>query len=145
MTFRPATHEDIPQVVRLRSAFYAEEGYPDDPTRAAQLLEHLVSDARYGRLFVKDGEAYVLVTFGFSLEFDGRDAFVDELYVAPHARGRGYGTEALAIAERACREHGISALHLEVEIENEKARGLYERTGYKAHSRHLMTKSLSKP
>lgn len=127
-------------MVRLRSAFYAEEGYPDDPARATQLLEQLVSDARYGRLFVRDGEAYVLVTFGFSLEFDGRDAFVDELYVTPHARGRGYGTEALAMAERACREHGISALHLEVEFENEKARRLYEHTGYKAHSRHLMTK-----
>jgi ribosomal protein S18 acetylase RimI-like enzyme len=144
MTFRPATLADIPQVVQLRSAFYAEEGYPDDPVRATQLLAQLVSDPRYGRLFVIEGEAYVLVTFGFSLEFDGRDAFVDELYVAPDARGRGYGTRALAIAEEACREHGVSAIHLEVELENEKARRLYERTGYEAHSRHLMTKWLTK-
>lgn len=142
MTFRPATLDDIADVVTLRTAFYEEEGYPDDPARATQLLEQLVADSRYGRLFVRDKEAYVLVTFGFSLEFDGRDAFVDELYVAPHARGRGYGTEALAIAEQACREHGISALHLEVEFKNEKARRLYERTGYQAHSRHLMTKWL---
>ena len=142
MTFRPATLTDIPEVIRLRTAFYDEEGYPDFPQRAAQLLEQLIRDDRYGRLFLRDGDGYILITFGFSLEFDGRDAFVDELYVAPHARGRGYGTEALAIAERACTEHGISAIHLEVEFENEKACSLYERTGYRKHSRFLMTKWL---
>jgi ribosomal protein S18 acetylase RimI-like enzyme len=141
MIFRPATREDIPAVVRLRSAFYGEEGYPDSPQRAAQLLEQLVGDDRYGRLLVRD-DGYVLVTFGFSLEFDGRDAFIDELYIAPHARGLGHGTAALAAAEAVCREHGISAMHLEVEFENEKARRLYERTGFHAHTRHLMTKWL---
>jgi ribosomal protein S18 acetylase RimI-like enzyme len=142
MTFRPATLADIAEVIRLRSAFYDEEGYPDAPQRAAQLLEQLIGDDRYGRLFLRDGEGYILITFGFSLEFDGRDAFVDELYVAPHARGRGYGTEALALAERTCKEHGIHAIHLEVEFENEKACRLYERTGYRKHSRFLMTKWL---
>jgi GNAT superfamily N-acetyltransferase len=104
-------------------------------------MRELIADANLGRLFITDG-AYLVITFGFSLEFGGRDAFVDELYVADEARGQGLGTLALEVAEAACREAGIHALHLEVEHVNARARALYERTGYQAHDRHLMTKKL---
>jgi ribosomal protein S18 acetylase RimI-like enzyme len=71
----------------------------------------------------------------FSVEFGERDAFVDELYVADAARGHGLGSAALQVAEEACREAGIHALHLEVEHANPRARALYERHGYIAHER----------
>ena len=68
---------------------------------------------------------YLVVAFGYSLEFRGRDAFVDELYVAPTHRGRGLGREALRVAEPCCLEAGVRALHLEVRPGNARARGLY--------------------
>ena len=43
---------------------------------------------------------YVVVTLGFSLESGGRDGFIDELYIAPAARGRGIGAKVLALVER---------------------------------------------
>ena len=139
MKFRRAAAEDLPALLDLQQRFYAGEGYPYDRAKMERGMRELIADPSLGRLFVTSG-AYLVVTFGFSLEFGGRDAFVDELYVADDSRGQGLGTLALQQAEEACREAGIHALHLEVEHVNARARVLYERSGYKAHERHLMTK-----
>jgi GNAT superfamily N-acetyltransferase len=141
VTFRRASVDDIPALLELQQRFYAGEGYPYDRTSMERAMRELIANANLGRLFIADG-AYLVITFGFSLEFGGRDAFVDELYVAEEARGQGLGTLALEVAETACREAGIHALHLEVEHVNARARALYERSGYEAHERHLMTKKL---
>jgi ribosomal protein S18 acetylase RimI-like enzyme len=137
--FRRATADDVPTLLDLQQRFYAAEGYPYDRAVMERGMRELIADPSLGRLFLGP-DAYLVVTFGFSLEFGGRDAFVDELYVADAARGQGLGTEALRVAEEACREAGIHALHLEVEHVNARARALYERAGYEAHERHLMTK-----
>ena len=139
MSFRRATLEDVPALLELQQRFYEGEGYPYDRASMERGMREMIADPMFGRLFLAE-DAYLVVTFGFSLEFGGRDAFVDELYVADAARGRGRGTEALELAEAACREAGIHALHLEVEHVNLRARALYERRGYYAHERHLMTK-----
>ncbi len=134
-------------LLRMLEDSYVEERFHFVPDVAKAALTQLASDRAFGRLFVieSDGKAagYLAVTFGFSLEFGGRDAFVDELYVIREARGRGLGTAALEAAEQACREEGIGALHLEVAHENTKAKALYERHGFVEHLRHLMTKRLA--
>lgn len=141
MSFHRATLDDVPALLNLQQRFYAAEGYPYDRDSMERSMRELIGNASLGRLFVMENAVgYLVVTFGFSLEFGGRDAFVDELYVADDARGRGLGNEALRVAEDACREAGIGALHLEVEHVNHRARALYERSGYRAHDRHLMTK-----
>jgi len=38
---------------------------------------------------------YAVLAFGFSLEFDGRDAFLDELFIAEPCRGQGIGSAVL--------------------------------------------------
>ena len=86
-----------------------------------------------------------MITFGFSIEFGGRNAFVDELYVAPDHRAQGLGTTALEEAERVCREAGVQAMHLEVEFTNVDAKRLYARSGWVEHTRHLMTRKLAVP
>jgi len=85
---------------------------------------------------------YLVLTFGYSLEFHGRDALVDELYVREAYRGRGAGTLSLAFVEEICRTEGIRALHLEVDRGNERARRLYHRAGYEDHDRYLLTRWL---
>lgn len=141
---RPATAADLEAVLALHCAFFTEDGYTvrEDESRAN--LSRLLGDPTLGRLWVMDdgGEVagYLLLAFGFSLEFRGRDAFVDELYVAPSHRGRGLGTRALELAAEACRELGVRALHLEVERYKEGAQALYRRMGFADHDRYLMTK-----
>lgn len=141
---RPATAADLEAVLALHCAFFTEDGYTvrEDESRAN--LARLLGDPTLGRLWVMDGGGevvgYLLLAFGFSLEFRGRDAFVDELYVAPGHRGRGLGTRALELAAETCRELGVRALHLEVERYKEGAQALYRRMGFADHDRYLMTK-----
>ncbi len=48
----------------------------------------------------------------------------------------------MQIAEAYCREHGVKALHLEVERHRQSAYELYRRAGFEDHDRYLMTKLL---
>jgi GNAT superfamily N-acetyltransferase len=85
---------------------------------------------------------YIVLTFGFSLEYRGRDAFIDEFYLRPQYRGQGIGTKTLAFVESACRTLEVRALHLEADFANVDAQRLYDRVGYQRHDRFLMTKLL---
>ena len=92
-----------------------------------------------------DGEgavAYLVVCFAFSLEYHGKCAWIDELYVDADFRGKGIGTRLLQLAEDISREHGACTLHLEVNHEN-RAIELYRRCGYVDHHRYLMSKNLT--
>jgi ribosomal protein S18 acetylase RimI-like enzyme len=145
--FRAATSSDVDAIVALVHDYYRTEHYAFDEPAARRAVEALAADAALGRLWVADdGGAvvgYLAVTFGWSLEYQGRDAFVDELYVAPSHRGRGLGRTAMTLAEDACRAADVRALHLEVEPENTIARELYRRRGFADHERILMTKRLT--
>lgn len=83
---------------------------------------------------------YFVLTIGFSFEFHGHDAFIDELYVAPDYRRRGLGRRAVEFLEKEARTRGVNALHLEVDRGNDPAAELYRRAGYRGHGRSLMTK-----
>jgi ribosomal protein S18 acetylase RimI-like enzyme len=65
-----------------------------------------------------------------------------ELWVAPRARGRGLGGRLLAEAERRARAGGAAAMHLMVRHRNVAARALYDRVGFVAPGRLLLTKPL---
>lgn len=143
-SFRPARHSDVDAIVELMAQYYREDGYPFVAAEARQALLDLIRDERLGRLWVADAErgvvGYCAVTLGFSLEYRGRDAFVDELFIAAESRGQGLGRQAMEIAQTYCREHGVKALHLEVERHRRPALELYRQLGFESHDRWLMTK-----
>jgi GNAT superfamily N-acetyltransferase len=85
----------------------------------------------------------MVLTFGFSLEFHGRNALLDELYLREEFRGRGLGRASLVRAEEICRREGIRAVHLEVDRVNVRAQEVYRKAGYKDHDRYLLTKWLT--
>jgi len=145
--FRPAVEQDVDAITAMMRKYYAEDGYPFADAEARQAVTDLVRDDNLGRLWAILDQTrivgYLAVTLGFSLEYRGRDAFIDELFVAEEARGKGLGREALEMAEAYCRERGVKALHLEVERHREPAYELYRRTGFETHDRFLMTKLLN--
>jgi len=146
--FRAASGADVPAIMRLMAGLYAEDGeIPLDPAAAERALRQLLALPEAGAVWLAEvgGEAvsYFALTWGFSLEYHGRDAYIDELYVAPAHRGRGIGREALAVADAACRSRGIRALHLEVERANARAEALYRQAGFLDQDRRLMTRRLA--
>ncbi len=145
-SFRPAQQSDVPLLLRMMQGFYRDTDTPLDPEAAAEALAAVVADPALGRVLVIELGAlpagYVVLSLGFSLEFLGRDAFVDELYVAPEHRGRGLGKAAIRELESVATGLGVKALHLEVGPDNESAIGLYRRAGFEDRRHRLMTKIL---
>lgn len=146
-SFREAANADAESILVLQRAFYAEDGYPFFEREAREVLSRLLGDPSLGRVWVATHDsavvAYVVLTLSYSLEYRGRDAFIDELYVAEPHRGRGLGTLALRIVQDACVEQGVRVLHLEVERNKAAAIAWYRRSGFADRSRYLLTKDLS--
>ena len=140
---------DVARLVELMVEFYAETGHPCDPARAAIAFDELVRDPLLGRVWLldQDGAAvgYAVLTLGYSLEYGGRDAFVDDLFVQVPYRARGLGKAAIVEAKRTCLELGVRALHLEVGRDNHVAREIYRKAGFLDHDRLLLTLPLADP
>lgn len=85
---------------------------------------------------------YSLATYGYDLEFGGRDAFITELFVEESVRGRGLGRRLLDATVQQLRERNVNAVHLMVRPDNARARSLYLGRGFREAPRILMTKRL---
>jgi ribosomal protein S18 acetylase RimI-like enzyme len=147
---REAAPEDEGELLRMMRALAEQEPgkIEFDAAAARGALRMLFAQPELGRTWlVCDGGSavgYVVLTLGFSFEFRGRDAFIDELYIAPPYRRRGLGRMAMEFAEKRAKELGVNAVHLEVDDGNDPAMELYRRIGYADHDRYLMTKWLIK-
>ncbi|HYW05698.1 MAG TPA: GNAT family N-acetyltransferase [Longimicrobium sp.] len=144
--FLPASSGDEERILPMIAEFYECEGIDFHEDRARRALATLLADASLGRVWwIEEGGApagYMVMTIGFSLEFAGRFALIDELYLRPAHRGSGAGTRAVETAAAACRAMGVAAIRLEVSHDNPSARRLYDRLGFRAHERDLMTRWL---
>jgi len=141
---RTAGPADAATVVALMRAFYAEEHLVFDETAARRSVDELLAHPGLGAilLFETDGRVigHAVLTFGFSLEFHGRYVLLDELFLIPEARGHGRGRSALALAEAWTRSAGATALRLELNHANTRARSLYLAAGFTDDRRDLFTK-----
>jgi ribosomal protein S18 acetylase RimI-like enzyme len=80
---------------------------------------------------------YIVLTFGWSIEFGGLDGMVDEIFIRPAVRGRGMGQDALSGIAKAMKDAGLRALHLEVDREDEVTRRFYQRARFSERSRYM--------
>lgn len=146
-SFRIATRRDLDLLGTLMREFYTLERLAFDEELARAALEKILDDSSLGRVWLIHVEGtpagYFVLTFGFSLEFQGRDAFLDEIYVRSEHQGRGVGRGALTFVEEECRSLGMRALHLEVDRGNIKAQSVYRNSGFEDRGNHLLTKRLS--
>jgi diamine N-acetyltransferase len=143
VSFRFAEVRDIEPLLALMRDFYVFERLSFDEGRQRGLIALLIESPDLGRLIVfeqaDDLVGYMVLGFGFSLEFHGRDCLIDEFYVVPEHRSKGIGRAAVEFALATCREMGIRAVHLEADYVNVRGHEFYKRLGFKDHERHLMT------
>lgn len=144
--FKRATVTDAETLLVLMREFYAHEGLVFDEAIARRALLGILQNEAYGRVFLIEVEAevagYCVLTLGYSLEFRGVDAIVDELYLRAAYRGRGLGKQALDFLAACCVELGVQAMHLVVERANTRAQAVYREFGFVGYDRELMTKWL---
>ncbi len=146
--FKPADQSDAEILIAFMRELFEFDHKEFDEHAAREALEKIFSGELPARAWVivsgEEAIGYVVLTFGCSLEYRGRDAIVDELYVREDMRGRGAGRQALEFVEQVCRSEGVEALHLEVDRENRRAQIVYRNFGFKEHDSYLMTKWISR-
>ncbi len=136
--------DELSILLPLVREYHAFEGIDMSDDARARALTPLLNDNTLGSiLLIRTGGhvvGYLALCLGYSIEFGGRDAFIDEFFVIRTARGQGVGKAALQAAQAYARKQGILALHLEVAQGNHRARGLYEAGGFTVRDRyHLMS------
>jgi ribosomal protein S18 acetylase RimI-like enzyme len=125
-------------------ALNAQEGIVIGDELLEAALRGLVGDDSLGRVWLVERErviGYAITTFGYDLEFGGRDAVLTEIWIDEAERGHGAGSAALDQLAAALRALGVRALHLQVRPDNPAAR-LYARSGFAASPRVVMTRRL---
>ncbi len=137
-----ATVADVETLLPLVRAYHEFEGISlgDDERRAA--VTRLLGEPHLGTIWLikADGAVagYIVLCIGFSIEFGGHDAFVDEFFILPQYRGRGGGRIALGLLAGAARARDVRAVHLEVARDNARARALYRAAGFEAREKYVL-------
>jgi ribosomal protein S18 acetylase RimI-like enzyme len=118
--------------------FYAESSYMLDQSVAASSFSTLLSNpALGGAWIVFEGSVaagYVVLTLRFSMEYGGRDGFVDDLFVKPAFRRRGVARSALQAVIAESERIGLRALHVVVGSDYTAAKALYAEFGFRPPS-----------
>jgi diamine N-acetyltransferase len=143
-SFRLATDSDADLLLEMMREYYAFDGHAFDEPRAGAALLTFLRDPTLGRAWLICADetpvGYIVLTFGYSLEYLGRDAFIDEFYVRESYRGKGWGKRALAFVEDQARALNVRSIHLEVVRQNTGAKEVYRKSGYADHDHYLMSK-----
>ncbi len=79
------------------------------------------------------------------MEYGGRSAFVDDLFVRPALRNRGLGRALVQRARAVCERLGVRAMHLEAARGNRPAQAIYRASGFESTDRELLTLALASP
>ena len=131
-TIRRAQPEDRDEVNALVRAFHAEDGHPISQRGLTAVRVMLEPDSQQGSIMLlKTGEqpgGYGALCLGFSIEYEGREAFIDDLYIVPPLRGHAM---AGCCSTRSSAKHvqRLQRIHLEVMPGNPVKRW-YETLGY---------------
>lgn len=136
-----AKPEHLDKLATLCAAFHEEEGIAQTDEGRRDALAPLLDGSPYGAAYLlgppRAPIGYIVVCFGWSVEFGGLDAIIDELYIRPGVRGRGMASEALIALPRALAEGGLRAIHLEVDPQNTAAIKLYKRAGFSPRDNYM--------
>ena len=134
LTIRPARPEDREGVLALAPRL--TEGVApwrdqEAALRAAQ--SWLIGSLDGGALFVAEGDGVILGVVSVTPQphwAGGRDAYIGELAVAPHAARRGIGRALVATARDWAAAQGLAAVTLQTGAANATARAFYAALGF---------------
>ena len=145
-----ATAADFELLVRYMRELRRDDPMPTEVAvgfeNSVAAVQKLINDDTTGRVWIIRADAepvgYVALTFGYSIEFGGRTAFVDELFIDSSQRGRGVGKAALQLVTERASSLDLRVLFLELTDSNIGAERLYRGAGFIERDYKLMWKRL---
>ena len=137
------TTADVDALLRMMKTFCQLFIYPFDQPLRQKLIQQLLENPSLGSLWLIEPEnqpvGYVVLTYGFALEFGGKTALVDELFIEEAQRGAGLGRRALHSIQQLAEPLGTSTILLQTEKYNTRAKQLYESVGFVDQERSTLT------
>ena len=135
MEIRKIRQEDFDQILSMMEVFYASDAlliHPDTQTLAKTLTD-CIADGPYLEGFIMEDEdhlvGYGMVAKSYSTEAGGRCVWIEDIYVEPQYRGKGYGSRFLAFVRERYADQAVR-IRLEAEPENHRAMAVYQKAGY---------------
>lgn len=142
-TFRECRAEDLNDWTDMNLEFMAEEiqdeglwnnagkTTPEDFEKIFEEGQKLPEQIRFV-IFEEDGKpvGFANLMLIFSVWSKGMAMILDDLYIRPLYRGKGYGREALEYIEKLAEEIGCKRLQFQSEETNPGAREFYKAVGY---------------
>ncbi len=128
-------------LLELISELFQYEALPLQAEQTQQAVFQLINNPELGQAWFLEAQTeqgpvilgHVIISFSFSLEYGGRIAMIDQIYLKPEWRNQGIGTQILPMVEACILKAGARALSLEVNIGNKSARRFYERHQFVPH------------
>ena len=134
MTVAPASLDDLEAVATLFDAYRVFYGQPSDLGKARAFMEARLTcgDSHVILAWSESG-----VPMGFTQLYPSFSSvrlapvwILNDLFVDPRFRGRGVGRHLMRRGEDAARAAGACAVTLATQVQNARARKLYEGLGY---------------
>jgi len=127
------THENIDEVlpiIRKYQEFYSG-AYINDKKNKMFFSQFIKSDNGVLHLYRYDGKVIGFSTIynGFSSTRAETVAILNDLYVSPNYRGKGYGKKLVDHAVKVAKSRGYSRLQWLTAQDNDKAQKLYKTLG----------------
>jgi ribosomal protein S18 acetylase RimI-like enzyme len=144
LQFDSLREDEADALVAMVRAHHADDEYPHSPYFEAAIVQIAKGEPMARAWMVRHADVigYVVLTLGYSIEYGGRDGFIDDLYLIPEARGLGWGRMVIDFALSEAARLGIRMLHLEVEANNDRGQSLYRSAGFENTGRRLMRRRL---
>ena len=112
----PALEKDLSLVLPLVRAYHEFEHLNSSDAERESAVRNLVQNSEYGGVWIIYCEGalagYIALCRGYSIEFNGFDAFVDEFYLRVEFRGKGVGTRVLDLIKQEAQKLNVNALQL---------------------------------
>mgnify|MGYP000901128093 CR=1 FL=1 len=130
-----ATPADIPALCALLSLLFAQEAEFAPNTEAqTRGLTQIISNPEVGAILVaRNGDeiaGMVNLLFSVSTALGERVAWLEDMVVAPQARGGGIGSQLLTQAIALARSQGCRRITLLTDGDNEAAQRFYSQHGF---------------
>src|SRR5213083_1090940 len=131
---RPACLEDVPVILQLIHDLATYERAPDEVTATEeQLVEVLFGEKRTAEVLLafeeKTPVGFAVYFFNFSTWLGRPGLYLEDLFVKPEVRGRGYGRALLVHLAEIARDHNCGRMEWAVLTWNEPAIEFYKKLG----------------
>ena len=138
---RKAINEDAELILHFIKQLAIYEKMEKDVTATLELIRELIFEKKKANvIFVTDGEkevGYALYFYNYSTFTGKAGIYLEDLFVLPEYRGKGYGKELFNELRRICKEEKLGRLDWQCLDWNEPSIKFYDSLGAKKHSQWL--------